>query len=526
MKVRVVVPSEDHKQSAGVRIRYGRLAEGMQLAGNSLSVLTVEECAADLADRFDACILSKVYTAAALLLARRLRDDGELVGIDLFDNTFTQAGDSRLVPFRQWMTEAHGLLDFAVCSTPSIAASARRSMPDLPAMVIPDPSPPCDPRQVQKLAQAKLERVLATRTLEVLWFGIGSNPFFPVGLSDLAGYASELAALRRNGWTLDLTVLTDRRSLSPDALAVLARLPGGCRVEEWSVDQEEQRLKSSFLCFIPVNAQPFSRVKSLNRPVSALSAGCQVLSPGYHLYRALGPLLYRDAAGLLRDLEAGTAKLSQASVPALSTALSAHANPFEGADRLHAFLAARRDARATERIAPAAAQPAQPRRSRFSAARFLKTGRYLDLGLLHGADHDPRAHGVAASLGVLTAKGPFTRAKVGYDVRFDVLDGTGAVQVSLRDGLLDAVDDSLRPLLTSVDVKGKRSWVLDPGFVEERFPFPGLLRSPVASPVREWCAYGPAMDAALGVCRALFPDVRFMVSELGAWQRPPLRGAA
>ena len=80
---------------------------------------------------------------------------------------------------------------------------------------------------------------------------------------------------------------------------MLRRLAVPYSVEEWSEERERLLLSRALVSFLPVNAQNFSVVKSLNRAVSALCAGCQVLSSGYPLYESLAPFVYRDPDRLL-----------------------------------------------------------------------------------------------------------------------------------------------------------------------------------------------------------------------------------
>ena len=174
---------------------------------------------------------------------------------------------------------------------------------------MPDPFPEIDPSALVGAVTAKLERARSQRVIDVVWYGNGSNPFFGVGLCDVAAFSWSLADLASGSFDVRLSILTDQPSMTAGNLARLSKLPVRYRLEAWSLEAEQAALAQALVSFIPVNGQSFSRAKSYNRALTAISAGVQVLSPGFPLYRDLAPAIYTDALELLSDVECNKCRI-------------------------------------------------------------------------------------------------------------------------------------------------------------------------------------------------------------------------
>jgi hypothetical protein len=312
MKVIVLIPSEVYRSYAGARIRYDRIAAPLQRNAIELALADISHFDPKTAD-CDAIVISKCHDARAFVAAAEVSARGKLVGVDLFDDYFSQASDSRLTRYRDWLAQLIDLCDFALCSTQAMAEVAQRYRSSLPTHVMNDPAPSGSFGTAAAISERKRNEARDLREIRLCWFGVGDNAYFPVGLTDLAAYGNVLAALSRTGFEVRLKVVTNARALSADGLGMLRRLPVRTEIEEWSEDAEQEALDDAFAAFLPVGAQPFSVAKSLNRAVTALSAGCQVLSAGYPLYEALYTFIYRNATELLEDLERGQMRFSSAS---------------------------------------------------------------------------------------------------------------------------------------------------------------------------------------------------------------------
>ncbi|KMO27600.1 hypothetical protein VQ03_30430, partial [Methylobacterium tarhaniae] len=204
------------------------------------------------------------------------------------------------------------------------------------------------------------------------------------------------------GWDATLTVLTNTRALSAEGLALLRTLPIDFRIMEWTEAREDESLKAADVAFIPVGGQDFSRAKSLNRCLTALLRGCQVLSRGYPLYRSVGEFVYRSADDLVADLERGEAKLEGAKLPRLYELLDAHASLAEAAATL------------------TSAATSSPRRG---TAKTCTDRAGPSFCVVYGRRTDPSIHKLVGRFGGLSVRSPFHDKTLNCHLRFDCIDG-------------------------------------------------------------------------------------------------------
>jgi hypothetical protein len=390
MKLTVLVPSEDYRSSAGARIRYGGLGHGLAAAEVALrleSIASFDPATTDC----DALLISKCHDARSIMAAAIMSRRGKLVGVDLFDDYFSQTTDSRLTRYREWLTDLLEECHFCLCSTEAMANAVRRYQPELSIHVVNDPARDHTALEVCRLADAKWNEAQRDNTIRTTWFGVGDNPYFQVGLTDLYAHSAALSELSRTGMAVELTILTNRRALRPEGLELISRLPVPCNVREWSEDVEREVLEKSLVAFLPVGSEAFSAAKSLNRAWTALSYGCQVLSVGHPLYTALEPLIYRDSAALLSDLSMGPLRLSSENVAVLQEKRTAVGSAETEALRLAEFL---------QCLVPAAPSDS-PR-----------------ICVVHGLSTRGEVHNLAHSIGALSVASPYCTAKLSFDVLF------------------------------------------------------------------------------------------------------------
>ena len=386
MKVVVLVPSADSLATAGVRIRYDRLRTALLECDVELAVTPIDKFDAPRAD-CDAVIVSKCYDARALMAAAILSRRTIKVGLDLFDDYFGDASDSRLSRYRTWLRQMLRLSHFALCSTPAMAAIISSYRADVPVHILNDPAPAVDRGALADALERKFARASSGAALRIAWFGIGDNPYFPVGLSDLQSFGEALRQIALE-MPVTLEILTNKRALDAAGLATIAQLPLRPKVEIWSAQGEAELLARTDLCVLPVNAQAFSISKSLNRAVTALTAGCQVLSLGYPLYAPLGGLIYRDVETLLVDWRSNEPRLRPATLPALEARMDELASATREARRLTQFL------ETVDAPPPTAAGP---------------------IALLHGFTSSQAAHAAVKAAGGLSIATPFCSQELEFD---------------------------------------------------------------------------------------------------------------
>jgi len=502
MRICIVIQSEAFRDSAGMRIRYDRFQENLDGTGASIESLTIAELSAAKTLDHDVYVFCKTFETGALLLARRLRAAGKTVGQDVFDDYFSQYSDRRLQRFRNWLRDMAPATDYAVCSTPRMAEVLKAYLPAVKVTAIEDPVSGFDPAAVRRLADAKVAAARASRTLDVVWFGIGDNPYFPVGLIDLAACESALAQIERAGWTVNLRIVTNRRPFNGAGGEILRRLGTGFDLLEWSEEVELESLRRATVALVPVNAQSFSRAKSMNRAVTALNAGCQVLNLGYPLYERLGDFIYRSPEDLIVDLDAGEARASGSRVDDLATKLAELADPRQAAE---AFVAAARDALSN---GP----------SKESSNRLVC--------LIHGRASQIGNHKAVGAIGGLSVSTPFTKGRWNFPVRFDRLGRELVMrttpELAARHELPVRGEDEAKQILDLKFVKiDTRALGLPQFLIDLPDPAHPILGLPI---------YEDVMRFVADACRKAFPGADVLVSDtspiaLALGQPKPLKVA-
>lgn len=337
MKLVVLLPNAQWLDRAGVRIRYRRIERHIDRFGWSMEVKPIGDGEFTDAPGQTFYLLSKIHDARALAFARTARRRGSRVGLDLFDDYFSQSL-ARTYSNRNWLKRMAGEVDFMLCSTGRMRGVAHRHAPDMPVHVVNDPFASLDRDPISRALAAKQARTLAERHIRIVWFGNGANPVFPVGLSDLAGFGEALRPLASCGFSASLRVLTDAGAIGYEALAALRRLPVEFTIEDWSIEAEAAALTESTIAFLPVNYQDFSIAKSLNRGISALTTGTQIFSVGFDLYSSLAPLVYRDPDEIVADLMKSRLRLRVDTVDLLCDRMHELADPEIEAQALAGFL--------------------------------------------------------------------------------------------------------------------------------------------------------------------------------------------
>jgi hypothetical protein len=431
MKLVILVPTRDYMGNAGARIRYSRLAPALADKGVTLSMVEISMFD-PVKSSCDVVIVSKCYDARALVAAALLARRGVPVGVDVFDDYFSQSSDSRLGRLRSWLRQMLSFSSFILCSTPAMAERVRQYPGALPIHVVNDPAQDGDVSSIARALDRKISATKSEGVFRLAWFGVGDNPYFPVGLSDVSGFARTLSPFTDRDVPLHLTILTNARALGADGLSRLAELPFEVEIDEWSEQKEADLLGTAMACFLPVNAQSFSTAKSLNRAVTALTAGCQVLTAGYPLYERLEPFIYTSADSLIDDFERGELRHSPDRLGEFERSLSALA------------------------FAPAEAAALADFLTQIAAA-----SRAVDdagpLFLIHGLASSRPAHERARVAGILTVSTPFCAAPLESDVIVRMRpDGSPVLLVS--DKAFGQVRADLRRLAKGEHKVGRRKF--------------------------------------------------------------------
>lgn len=413
MNLHVLVPGERWFNRAGVRIRYKRLAPFLEKLGWSLHIRNLGDLTSEEASPGDVYILSKCQDARGLSLVQDYRRQGCCIGLDLFDDYFSQS-TSQCLNHRRWLRDMAPHIDFFLCSTRRMADVGMAAAANTPAHVLNDPFDDFDVDHLKSVLIEQRDRALRTRSFSVLWFGNGDNPIFPVGITDLTGFGSILRHFTQSDFRVDLKILTNRRAVSADKVRALKALPLPFQIEEWTEEREKDLLAESLVSFLPVNYQNFSIAKSLNRGVSALTGGAQILSAGFPLYQDLDSFVYDDPSRIIADLVDDRLALRPDTLGQLSEKLAVLADPENEARALAQFF---RD-RLRERKPVVRPHPDETTDQPISA-------------ILHGSHSPPGIHNFARSLGWLSLASPFSPAGRQFDAQIGFFEGDDNVQIWL-----------------------------------------------------------------------------------------------
>jgi hypothetical protein len=338
VKISVFIPSERYLDTAGVRIRYNRISAPLAELGWTLRIIPIDNAPHPSEDDSQVYLFSKCQDARALVLATAAKSAGIVTGIDLFDDYFSQEQDSRFATQRLWLQSMARHTRFFLCSTPRMLDVGNSYFGRRAGHLLPDPYEQFAPDRLERELDSKIRKAQRERRVPVLWFGMADNPNFPVGLHDLAAFGEALRPFQANGYSATLTILTNTKAIDGRVLEQLRRLPLPFVIREWSKKREEEALSQSLVSFIPANFQQFSTAKSLNRGVSALVGGTQLLTAGFPLYESLRDFVYDDAAILIEDLESSNLKLSPGRVKHFSKWITKRADAATQAQRLVTFL--------------------------------------------------------------------------------------------------------------------------------------------------------------------------------------------
>lgn len=512
MRLLFLVPTNVHKVTAGSRIRYDRLGaadERFEIAVESFEELTdatFETC--------DICVFSKTYSVEAITLARQLHQAGKIIGIDVFDDYFSQIDDSRLLRFRMWLGCMAQLCQFALCSTNVMRDVVKHYAPGLPVHVVPDPFAEIDPASLARTLASKLDQARTGGTIDVLWFGNGSNPFFTVGLHDVAAYSWSLADLASGSRGVSLTILTDNPSQTSGSLARLGKLPVPYLIDTWSVKAEREALERAFVSFIPVSGQSFSRAKSFNRALTAISAGTQVLSPGFPLYRDLDAAIYADALELLSDLDRGKCRLRVENVDEIAKTAGGMSEIRMVANNLFLFLNDLLQVGGVGKGNKAAAAPSLPTQG---IRRLLVTASSPEThALIYGFEYDGLMARAAKAAGVLQVKTPFARRERAYDIRIEHRRGR-QLEVWIEPRISSLLAEALRGKCSEPQRVGKvRMLKVDVGTAGLLAHDPIIATSDLRMIVNETDSYRKFLADVQRVCSGLFPTVQFSLADMEA----------
>lgn len=414
--------------------------------GWTLDIVPMEDLVFIDLSEVDFVLFSKCQDARSLVYASKAVEAGACVGIDLFDDYFSQTEDARFLLQRQWLREIGEIAQFAICSTPRMFEVAESYLGVGRCHILSDPYDDLDTDSLGEQIELKAFKAKRERKVSIVWFGIASNPSFAVGLDDLASFSGVLRKFAQRDYNAHLTVLTNLASIDASMLERLRALPVPFSLLDWSEDREKQLLERSLIAFLPVNFQPFSIAKSLNRGISALVRGAQILSAGYPLYAQLDQFSYSDPDALVDDLEAGMLKLSSSTLPQLASWMASIADPDTEAASLVKFLSS---------------LPRPLHRDGFKSGR---------LAILFVSQGNAAIAQFIRQHGALAIASPFVaHSKAIFDIEIKQGDVNEDIVVMMSDNALEQLSDVARERVTQSDPPEKLPWRIPVEPIEHPF---------------------------------------------------------
>jgi hypothetical protein len=282
-------------------------------------------------------------------------------------------------------------------------------------------------------------------------------------------------------------------------------LPVPWTLEEWSVTREAALLASSLVAFIPVNAQQFSVAKSLNRAVSALTGGAQVLSAGYPLYASLGAFIYRSADALLDDIRRRELLVRRDTLPQMLRLFDDYCDPAREAEDYGGFLATQLERKRKR-------NPGKPVAVREGSQ-----------GVVHGVRTRPDVHRFTQRMRQLSIGSPFSEPALNYDLRFVIADDGQTLELQLSDRACGHLTASLKPLLVPrMSATGKPVQALQ--LPDKLQALSQRIARACLGPTRlaRLASYAPTMADVRELAQTMFPGIEIRVSEIEApfWADP------
>jgi len=311
MRIAFVFSGPVGADQAGYRIRYLPLLESLRATKVDIIIKNIND---DLfAEKFDCAIFVKCYEVKSFIIARELMLRRVKVGIDLFDNYFSYTNNYKLEKFRDWLVQICEYCSFVICSTNEMHKSIKKIIGNLPVHIINDTVEFSNANVLANTIKYKIDFAKKNKNIIVVWFGMGDNPYFNVGLNDLIIFIDKIESIKIPGYNIKLEILTNKRSLVVANLARISKFSIEYVIDEWSETKEAELLDRALFAFLPVSFQDFSKVKSLNRALTSLNKGVNIISAGYPLYSIFNDWIYYSSQDACNDIKNNNLKLNSSS---------------------------------------------------------------------------------------------------------------------------------------------------------------------------------------------------------------------
>lgn len=226
-------------------------------------------------------VFAKPSDSRTALLITELSANGYPIVIDLFDNyfSFSKWASQSGVPYL-WMQNLY-LADAVIVSSPVIEDRIRYLKPNTSLISVCDPLPwhKCSESSSFKNGLKKWQNEPSKRKL--LWFGIGSNPWYQAGLVDLINWLpliKKLYATRPVRTEIELVICSNLIANVLNVVMQYQQIGIPTRFVAWSQENCATELETAHCVLLPTGASEFSRSKTHNRLSEAINNCCIVFT--------------------------------------------------------------------------------------------------------------------------------------------------------------------------------------------------------------------------------------------------------
>jgi hypothetical protein len=248
-------------------------------------------------EAYDTVVFSKTYDESAIAEAQWLKARGKRVLLDLCDNHFFgEAEDPSIAERAERLGRMIAAADLVVVSTPALQEQLieRFTLPAQRLQLIPDYLEQDSRRRVSipsRLALWRLRRFLKAHpgALRLIWFG-NHGAGTPAGMADLTRVKPMMEA-HAGAQPLTLTIMSNSRRTYREVMSGWS-LP--TTYVGWAVDRVDPVLKLHDVAVLPINPNPFTLAKTVNRPATAVLNGLGVIADAIPSYEELRPYIRLD----------------------------------------------------------------------------------------------------------------------------------------------------------------------------------------------------------------------------------------
>jgi len=261
-------------------------------------------------------VLAKRYDTASVEHARRLRQRGSRLILDICDNHFySETDDPAWRARRQMLVTAVRAVDQVVASSAALAQTIVKEVPDSPPVqVIGDVAEsPLDSPTLWMTARGfrgelellqlrhRLGALRITRSRRLVWFGNHGSPNADGGMMDVLRARPELDELAHEK-AISLTIISNDvqkfRKIKQGWPLPMLYLP-------WRASTFSRALRLHGVSIIPAGLNPFTRVKTSNRVATSLLHDLAVVADPIPSYQEFQDHVFLGnwAVGLRRSVE-------------------------------------------------------------------------------------------------------------------------------------------------------------------------------------------------------------------------------